>query len=368
MKNTLPGLLFFVSVLTACNFPGLSGLPEPASSTPYIVAVTATPQPLSPATPTSTITPTPVPTISPHAITRQTAEQVQPELWLPGGNGLVYGVGVSSDGSLIGAGGTDRLVRIFDGRSGELLHVMEHHRHNIFSMAFSPDSRFLVSGSRDKTVQIWNPLTGERLTGARTAAQITQVALSPDGAHFAAVGLYSPIGEVWQTDTGAALFTLEGHHTRLRSVAYSRNGSWLATGDQKGEIVLHDPANGKPLFSLTSVNGEIYAIAFSPDDSLMAVGTSKGYVELWSLEERSFEGKWSIGSCVTGLTYSIDGSMILSSAKDGTVRFWDAVTNQRLGRLQGHGGSINSISLSLDGVTLASAGSDGLVIVWRVQP
>jgi len=244
---------------------------------------------------------------------------------------------------------------------------MEHHRQNITALAFSPDGQALVSGSRDQTVQIWNPLTGERLTGARTSGQVMQVSFAPDGDRFAAAGLYSSTGEVWQTDTGAALFTLEGHHTRLRSVAYSQYGEWLATGDRDGEIVLHDPVDGKPSFSLQSVNGEIYVITFSPDGLLMAVGTSKGYIELWNLEERSFEGSWSIGSPVTGLAYSVDGSMIISSANDGTVRFWDAMTNKRLITLQGHSGSINSISLSRDGTTLASASNDGLVIVWRVQ-
>lgn len=361
----LSALILLSIPLAACNYPGLADKSLPTSG---VVLVTATFQPSPTVTLTPTITPTPAPTFSPNAISIQTAELVQAELWLGGDNGRVYGVGVSPDGSLIASGGIDWIVRVFDGHSGELLHEMERHEHNIQALAFSPpDGRFLVSGSRDQTVQIWNPLTGERLIGAGTSGQITQLSFSPDGSRFASVGLYSSSGDVRQTDTGAALFTLEGHHTRLRSVAYSPNGEWLATGDRDGVVVLHDPADGQPLFSLASSTGEIYAIAFSPDESQMVISTSKGRIELWNLEERSFEGGWSNGSVVNGLTYSVDGSLVISGSNDATVRFWDAVSGKRLVTLNGHSGSVNGISLSRDGATLASAGNDGLVIVWRIQ-
>jgi WD40 repeat protein len=356
-RSIVPFLILFA--FTACTTPTP---PHIVTATPPATTIPATPTP----SPSPTVTPTP--TLAPDAITISTAAHIGKALWITETGGPVYGVAVSPDGSLVADGGLDWIVRIFDAHTGQLLHRMEHHRHNIYAMAWSPDGKWIVSGSRDQTVQIWTP-DGQRVIGRHTTGDIVSLAFAPDSSNFASVGLYSSIGEVWQSGTGAALFTLEGHRTRLRSVAYSADGAWIASGDKDGDVVLHDSQTGQPLFSLTGTHGEALAIAFSPDGQTMAVGASSGFIELWNLEERSFEGTIEAHSGgVNSLLYSRDGSLLISAGVDGVIRLWDAQIDKKVRSLTGHGGVVNSIALSEDGRTLASASSDGTVIVWRVMP
>lgn len=339
----------------------------PTAEPTLAATVTPTAIPDTP-TPSPTPTETPAPTLAPDAITAATAKQIDKSLWITENGGPVYGVAVSPDGSLVADGGIDWIVRIFDAHTGERLQRIEHHRHNIYAMVWSPDGKYFISGSRDETVQIWTP-DGQRVIGMHTTGQIVSLAYSPDGASFASVGLYSAIGEVWQAATGAALFNLEGHKTRLRSVAYSADSAWIATGDRSDTIIIHDAHTGEVLFQVQGSLGEANAIAFSPDGQTMAVGTDRGYIELWSLETRSFEGSIEAHSGdVTSLLYSRDGSLLISGGNDGVVRLWDPVTTKKVRSLTGHGGHVNGLALSQDGRTLASASSDGTVIVWRVTP
>jgi WD40 repeat protein len=327
---------------------------------------------------TSTPTLTPVPTLAPDAITAETAAYVGLALILDEHYGALWGVDVNADGSLVASASTDHRVRIFDGYTGELLHVLERHRDTAYCVAFSPDGTRLVSGGRDRTVQLWDALSGERINGLRATGEVAQVAFAPDGTRFAGVGFFSAIGEVWLAESGGPLFTIEGHHTRLRSVAWSPDGRWIASGDNDGVIILNDPDTGQPLTTLGAVQGEANALAFSPDGALLAVGTSHGVVALWELDSGLIDASWGAHQGgVLDVAFSPDGSVLITAGGDGVLRLWNvaglsgvvgsAAAAQRLATLAGHGEPVRSVAISADGATLVSGGGDARVLVWRVM-
>jgi WD40 repeat protein len=290
---------------------------------------------------------------------------LQPVLILDGHQGMVKGVAVSADGKLIASGSSDWKVRLFDGISGEVLHIMEHHRDWVYSVDFSPDGRFLVSGGRDRAVQLWDTDSGERVTGVRTTAELYRVDFSPDGTRFAGAGFYSAIGHVWNLD-GAEVFPLEGHTTRLRTVAYSQEGGWLGTADGEGLVLIRDAATGEPLYQ-AQVSGEALALAFLRGTNWLAVGTSRGEVVIFDVESGEVIQSWFAHSAGIGeVIASPDGALLISAGPDAAVRLWDPESGVRLASLSGHGVAVNGVAISSDGSTLVSGGNDGRVFVWRV--
>ena len=384
-------LLGLLCLLSACgpSAPGATAAaatPQPASpvaATPTAEPThTPTPRPVPSSTPTAaptgTPTPTPAPTLHPGALTRDSVERLQRVQTLSGDGWSFFGVAVSGDGGLVAAGGSSQPVFVFDTRSGEMLHRLERHRSTVYSLDMTADASRLVSAGRDRTVQLWDPRSGDRLAGSRTHAELREVALSADGTRYATVGYYSALGDVWAAADGGRLFQLEGHETRLRSVAWSPDGQWLATGDQDGTILLRDPATGEPQVTLVTPDGEVTALAFSPDGETLAVGSGRNRVALWDIETGQEIARWvpHTGG-VSGLLYTLDGSVLITAGGDGSVRLWDAGLlpeiadpnglQARLATVGFHEGGCRGIDLSADGTTLVSAGADGLVFVWRLD-
>ncbi len=370
MRPTVLLLSIALALLVGCRPPEDAGQPHE----------TATPQPTREPTlttillptvgPSSTSTlppPSAVPTTSPAAIRLENADRLRVALALEGHRWPVWGVAVSPDGVRVATASTDRRVRLFETISGELLYTLEHHRDWVYSVAFSPDGQLLVSGGRDRTVQLWDPFTGERMAGARTGGEVYQIAFASDGSRFVSVGFYSALGEVWQADTGALLYMLEGHHTRLRSAAYDPSGAWLATGDEEGNILLRDARDGQARAEL--ITGlETLALAFSPDGSTLAAGNSRGEIILFSTQTATEIRRWYGHSRqVWRLLFTPDGQLLISCGADGAIRLWEPASGERLASLSGqHSAGVRAIALSADGTVLASAGEDATVLVWRI--
>ncbi len=104
------------------------------------------------------------------------------------------------------------------------------HTSTVHSVAFSPDGRYLASGSGDYTVKLWEVATGQELrTLTGHTDYVLCVAFSPDGRSLAS-GSYDKTMKLWEVATGQELRTLAGHAGWVSSVAFSPDGRYLASG------------------------------------------------------------------------------------------------------------------------------------------
>jgi WD40 repeat protein len=125
------------------------------------------------------------------------------------------------------------------------LQTLEGHSHAVESVAFSPNSQLLASGSYDNTIKLWDPTTGElRQTLKGHSDRVLSVAFSPNS-QLLASGSGDNTIKLWDSTTGELRQTLKGHSHTVESVAFSSNSQLLASGSYDRTIKLWDPTTGK---------------------------------------------------------------------------------------------------------------------------
>lgn len=331
----------------------------PTDSLTTTAAATSTERP----TAIPTVTLTPAPTLAARTVSADSGETLT--VWrtfsLPR---AAYSIALSPTGGRSAVGLINGDIVVFDVEAGLELVTFERHDNRVHDLEFTPDGTRLISGSADRTVQIWDMETLERYTGARTTPEVLSVAVSPDGARFSAAGMYSALADVWRVGDLSLLMTLSGHETRLRAVAYSPDGRYLATGDEGGTVLVRDSHSGDVLYSI-SVNGGAISLAFSPIYPHLAIGTDRAAVVVRDLDSGELVATWlAHGGPVWELEYSPDGGVLFSSGGDTLVGLWDGTSYDRLRYLRGFNADVRGLSVARDGSLLGASSTDGTALIW----
>src|SRR5262249_4984568 len=143
-------------------------------------------------------------------------------------SGGFWSIAISPDGQRLAAGGEQ--VKIWDIRTGQELHTLTGFNKIAYRVAFSRDSRHLVSAHWDKAVRVWDTATGEPVRQIPAHAfTIWALALSPDG-KFIVTGSADDALKVWEMETGETIATLQPPHSvRPSCVVFRRDGQILAS-------------------------------------------------------------------------------------------------------------------------------------------
>jgi WD40 repeat protein/serine/threonine protein kinase len=169
----------------------------------------------------------------------------------------------------------------------------------------------------------------------------------------------------------ADLLTL-GHTGSVGAVAYSPDGTWLASSGDDG-VRIWDATTGKIVRHIRAHQGGVRNLAISRDGTRLASVGSDVTFKLWDTrtwqwvldcEESSATGQ---GGDAFSVAFSPDGTRLATSARNSLVKIWDTATGRAMNPLKGHGNAAVGIAYSPDGTRLASADWEGLMIIWDTR-
>jgi WD40 repeat protein len=289
---------------------------------------------------------------------------------LPRHKDEISSMAISSDGAWLVSGSLDRTMRVWDVQTFEELGLCEHEG-KVNSVAFSPDNSLIASGSDDSIVRIWNALSLEKVTCLAGHEDIvTSIVFFPDGTQIASASWDCTV-RMWDARTYEQLPGVRCSG-RVYAIAISPDSTQLALGEYTSgtEGILHvfdtitleaqAQVNISPGFYLP------WTIAFAPGGNLVASSTASGAIQVWNTSNlsniatiRGHHGR------VTSIAFSSDGSHIVSGSMDGTVRIrLVASSEEQHASIPGHSACVNHVVFSSDGSRLVSGSDDRTARIW----
>ncbi len=288
---------------------------------------------------------------------------------LKGHTSWVTSVAISPVTPLLASGSLDDTIRIWNLQTGQVLRVLQGHGKSVNAVALSPDGQHLVSCSDDDTVKVWKFDTGQvRLTLAEHLRDVNDVAFSPDGKTLAS-GSEDRTIMLWDLQSGALKHTISGAFGMIKAIAISPDGRTLVAGGLDNNVHLWDLTRDRLRQNLMGHFNSITAIAISPDGQIIASGSKDATIKLWRCDSgeliRSLSG---YRGEVASIVFTPDGQTVIGASSDKTIKLWRVATGELEATLSNHVGAVNSVAISADGKVLVSGSWDKTIKVWRWFP
>jgi len=290
-----------------------------------------------------------------------------------------------SDDNTLAVGNAYGEIHLWDLKEKKIRTSIGRHREAVCSLAWSPDGKWLFSGSSDHTAKRWDAGSGVLVrtfhNANRDFAPVTALAHAPGG-KIVAVATADKIVRLHDAQTGAILSELQGHEEVPNCLAFSADGSMLASADTGGAVKLWDQASGREKRTLRKQSKRIEPSEISKDDRGKKEGIKNndnqkgkesgiGLAETLETKGRNPGNESSVDNgenqpeqtskFPSSLVFSADGNVLMSASGEAVVTRWGTGTGMEMAPLKGANQAIRALALSSDGATLVFAGDAGKI-------
>jgi parallel beta-helix repeat protein len=280
---------------------------------------------------------------------------------------MVETVAVTPDGKYVVSGSRDNTVRLWELATGQEVRRFMGHADWVSSVAVTPDGKYVVSGSKDKTARVWDLATGQevrRFTGHNN--WVSSVAVTRDGRHVVSGSVDNTV-RLWELATGKEVRRFTGHEGTVLSVAVTPDGKYVVSGSWDHTVRLWELATGKEVRRFTGHVDAVWSVAVTPDGKYAVSGSKDNTVRLWDLatgqEVRRYTGHTR---AVRSVAMTPSSKYIVSGSGDNTVRLWDLATGKEVRRFTGHVDAVWCVAVTPDGKYVVSGSWDKTVRLWDI--
>ena len=303
-----------------------------------------------------------------------TEEATKAQDWIFNHTNRVRGVAFSPDSKRLVSCGYDGL-RAWDLINGEPLWFR---RGTYFCLAISPDGTKILAGGETSRAELHDAATGETVGQLGRLNHYTKsVAFSPDGSLALALSGKGQLN-VYELSTGACLYALQ-HETEGSTAAFSTDGTYLISGGQRA-VLVWSCETGALLGRLVADRYAVHAVGLIDLTKTAMTGGLDKALKFWDLtrwvepkghRKTSSKRKPPVetldSEAVKAFFLSNDGSLALTAGGDSVVYLWDVSERKMLSSFAGHNQGVDAVALSLDGQLGASGGCDKTVRVWPLN-
>lgn len=248
-----------------------------------------------------------------------------------------------------------------------LLSIFIGHSDHVKTLAVSNDGKYILSGSSDKNMKLWDLETGKQIYTFEGHQGIIRAVFFISKQQAVSAAEDGTL-KLWDLESCECLHTFEGHTSPIYTATFIAERMQVISGSADGILKIWDLQNREFIYSFQAHKSSINAIAVYCEEMQAISASSDKTFKLWDLENKkcisTFKGHSGSVYAVAILTTQ---RQIISTSADRTIKLWDLQKCKCLYTFKGHKGSVYSITLYADQTRFISSSSDKTLKLWNLQ-
>jgi len=284
---------------------------------------------------------------------------------------------MGEEGNYIATGSSDNTVMVWDVAEGERLLTLRGHHSRIWDLSSTNNHDRLLSASGDSTVKIWNTSSLENETEKGNEepvhtytghdGDIYSVEYHPRQTHFVTGG-YDKTLQLFDTVTGQVVKKFTGHTSAVSRALFNPHGNLIVSGSKDCTIRFWDIVSGACVNTLSSHLGEVTSVELNSSGQYLLSSSKDNSNRLWDVRMsrplRKFKGHQNTSRNFVRACFGTNGQCVIGGSEDGMVYIWDLESCSVLKKLYGHQGIVYHTAWSQYQSLLVSCSDDNTAKLW----